>query len=105
MLERFRAILRIAELDTQQRRSGFAHIDLTSVIGPVADLYEPVAEAAGIRLLTTCEPGCEVDADQKLLFEAVSNLVDNAIKFGGRGGTVQVRRGKDPRSSPNHCSR
>jgi signal transduction histidine kinase len=36
-----------------------------------------------------------VDADPKLLFEALSNLIDNAIKFGGRGSTVQVRAGKD----------
>ena len=37
-----------------------------------------------------------VEADPKLLFEAVSNLVDNAIKFTGEGGEVEVGLGEDP---------
>jgi signal transduction histidine kinase len=37
-----------------------------------------------------------VQADPKLLFEAVSNLVDNAIKFTGAGGVVALRLGDDP---------
>jgi signal transduction histidine kinase len=46
-------------------------------------------------VLAVGERGATVEADPKLLFEAVSNLIDNAIKFGGRGSTVQVRVGKD----------
>jgi signal transduction histidine kinase len=96
VLERFRAILRIAELDVRQRRSGFATIDLAEVLDPVAELYQPLAEMAGVRLQVRAERGTTVEADAKLLFEAVSNLIDNAIKFGGQGSTVQVRLGTDP---------
>jgi signal transduction histidine kinase len=96
VLERFRGILRIAELEVRHRRAGFSKVDLADVISPVADLYAPLAEAAGVRLLAVPERGVAVEADPKLLFEAVSNLLDNAIKFGGRGATVQVRVGKDP---------
>ncbi len=49
VLERFRAILRIAELDVRQRRAAFATIDLVEVIEPVAELYEPLAESTGVR--------------------------------------------------------
>jgi signal transduction histidine kinase len=93
VLERFRAILRIAELDVRQRRGGFASIDLAEVTDPVAELYQPLAEVAGIRLQVLAERGTTVEGDAKLLFEAVSNLIDNAIKFSGRGSTVQVRLG------------
>ena len=96
VLERFRAILRIAELDVRQRRAAFASIDLAEVIEPVSELYQPLAESTGVRLLTTIERGTTVEADAKLLFEAVSNLLDNAIKFGGRGSTVRVHLGSDP---------
>jgi signal transduction histidine kinase len=96
VLDRFRAILRIAELEARQRRAGFKHIDLAEVIAPVTDLYAPLAEAAGVRLLAIAERGATVEGDPKLLFEAVSNLIDNAIKFAGQGSTVQVRVGKDP---------
>jgi signal transduction histidine kinase len=95
VLDRFHGILRIAELDVRHRRAGFVKVDLADLITPVADLYAPLAQAAGIRMLALPERGTTVDADPKLLFEALSNLIDNAIKFGGRGGTVQVRVGKD----------
>jgi signal transduction histidine kinase len=93
--ERFRAILRIAELDVRERRGGFATIDLAEVTDPVAQLYQPLAEEAGVRLQVLAERGTTVQGDAKLLFEAVCNLIDNAIKFSGRGSTVQVRLGGD----------
>lgn len=96
VLERFRGILRIAELEVSHRRAGFASVDLADVIAPVADLYAPLAENAGVRLLAAPQRGSVVDADPKLLFEAVSNLLDNAIKFSGAGATVQLRTGDDP---------
>ncbi len=96
LLDRFRAILRIAELDAGQRRAGFSHVDLAEVIAPIEDLYQPLAEAGGVRLLLVGGPSAFVEADRKLLFEAVCNLVDNAIKFAGRGSTVRVRLGDDP---------
>jgi len=96
VLERFRAILRIADLEAGQRRAGFRRTDLTEILAPAAELYSPLAEAAGIRLLVIAERGTVVEADPKLLFEAVSNLLDNAIKFAGRGSTIQVRIHADP---------
>ncbi len=96
LLDRFHAILRIAELDARQRRAGFARVDLAQVIAPIEDLYQPLAEAGGVRLLTDRGPPALVEADPKLLFEAVCNLVDNAIKFAGGGSTVRVRLGPDP---------
>jgi signal transduction histidine kinase len=96
MLDRFRAILRIAELDARQRRAGFGRVDLADVIAPIVDLYGPLAEAGSVRLQRTGGRGAVVEADAKLLFEAVCNLVDNAIKFAGRGSTLQVRLGDDP---------
>jgi signal transduction histidine kinase len=55
----------------------------------VVDLYQPLAEERGARLSFEGDGGALLEADQKLLFEAVSNLVDNAIKFGAR--RIRVR--------------
>jgi len=96
VLDRFRAILRLAELEAGQRRAGFKHVDLAQLVESVAQLYAPLAEEAGLRLLPIIEHGIHAEADPELLFEALSNLIDNAIKFSQRGGTVQVRVGKDP---------
>jgi signal transduction histidine kinase len=96
VLERFRAILRLAELEAGQRRAGFKHVDLAQIVESVAQLYAPLAEEAGVRLLPVSQSNVTAHADPELLFEALSNLIDNAIKFSQRGGTVQVRVGKDP---------
>src|SRR6185437_6042225 len=90
VLERFRAILRISELDSRQRRSGFSIIDLADVLTPVSDLYQPLAEAEGARLIIQADRGFTIEGDAKLLFEALANLVDNAIKFAGPDSTVRI---------------
>jgi signal transduction histidine kinase len=91
VLGRFRAILRMSQLDSRDRRAGFSSIDLNDVLTSVADLYQPVAEDAGIRLMTVYADVTPVLADPKLMVEAVSNLVDNAIKFANPGGQVQIK--------------
>jgi len=96
VLERFRALLRISELEARERHAGFSRADLTGIVEQVVDLYQPLAEAGGVTLSAAPRRWITVEADPKLLFEAVSNLVDNAIKFTGSGGTVEVRLGEDP---------
>lgn len=90
VLDRFAALLRISELEAGSRKARFASVDLCSVAERASDLYEPLAEERGITLAAHLTPA-EVYGDEKLLFEAVSNLIDNAIKFCREGGVVDVR--------------
>ncbi len=91
VLERFRAILRVSELEARQRRAGFRALDLGEILRQAAELYGPLAEAEGVALELDAADGSVAEADPKLLFEAISNLVDNAIKFTGAGGRVSLR--------------
>jgi signal transduction histidine kinase len=91
VLERFRALLRISEIEARDRSAGFAPTDLAAVLDQAADLYLPLAEANDVRLTVAAQGPAVIDADPKLLFEAISNLVDNAIKFSGPGGKVGLR--------------
>jgi len=91
VLERFRALMRISELEARGRHAGFAPTDLAQVLGQAVELYQPLAEDGDVRLILAADHPAVVDADAKLLFEAASNLIDNAIKFTGAGGVVQVR--------------
>jgi signal transduction histidine kinase len=81
VLERFAALLRISELEAREQRSGFQTIALAPLLQDVFYLYQPVAEDAGIHLAMNDVGDLYVDADRNLLFEALSNLLDNAIKF------------------------
>jgi signal transduction histidine kinase len=93
LLATFSAMLRIAEVEDGARRAGFTRLDLAKVAADVAELYDPLAEAKGVALaLETAGPGpVEIPGDPSLLFEAIGNLVDNAIKFTPAGGCVTVR--------------
>ncbi len=85
------ALLRIGELESASRRSGFADVDLSAMAGEGAELYQPVAELRGLHFSVSAPPGACVFGDRDLLFEAFANLLDNAIKFAPVGGAVSVR--------------
>jgi signal transduction histidine kinase len=97
VLGRFAAILRISELEARRRREGFVEVDPAALVRQAAELYGPLAEARGVSLEASGEPVAAIEADPKLLFEALSNLVDNAIKFTPEGGRVRVRAEAGPR--------
>ena len=92
VLATFSALLRIAEIEGGARRAGFTILDLNTVAADVVEFYEPVAEGKGISLsLESASTPAKMAGDPSLLFEAIGNLVDNAIKFTPAGGQVAIR--------------
>jgi signal transduction histidine kinase len=92
MLTRFRALQRIGEIERRDRQAFFEPVRLQSVLEHVIELHEPLAEDRGVTLAADiAQHAMPVSADPTLLFEAVSNLVDNALKFTPAGGKVTVR--------------
>lgn len=87
------ALLRIRELGDDARRSRFAPVDLTRLIEDACELHRPSAEDRGIDLRCVVERPATVEGDADLLIEAVSNLLDNAMKFGPPGGRVTLTLG------------
>jgi signal transduction histidine kinase len=90
LLDRFRAMLRISEIGSLRRRGGFSSVDLSSLVREVSELYEPLAEDRCIRLSLKAGNVPSVNGDRALLFEAFSNLLDNAIKFAPDHGEVRI---------------
>lgn len=91
LLGRFRALLRISEIENRHKRAGFESLDPRDILRQIAELFEPLAEDKSVQFeVTSCETSA-IFADPGLLFEALSNLVDNAIKFTPAGGKVTVR--------------
>jgi signal transduction histidine kinase len=96
VLARFKAIQRIAEIDRRKRRAGFAEVDLCELLREVVELYDPLAEEAGQTLGVRLKATSSIRADRELLFEALSNLVGNAIKFTPAGGHVGLSLSPTP---------
>ena len=84
------ALLRITEIEHSRRREGFGEVQLVPLLREVGDLYDPIAEDKGVILRVEAPDGATVLGDRDLLFEAVTNLVDNAVKFTPEGGRVEL---------------
>jgi signal transduction histidine kinase len=89
-LARFRALLRISEIEASRRHAGFQTLDPQEVLNGVAELYDPLAEERGITLAVPVVAGVTIRGDERLLFEAISNLVENAIKFAPEHSAVTL---------------
>jgi signal transduction histidine kinase len=87
----FNALLRLAEIDTGARRSGFVQVDLVKVASEAAEFYQPVAELKGVTLIFTSSGELSVAGDPLLLAQAIGNLIDNALKFAQEKGTITVQ--------------
>ncbi|WP_321837811.1 sensor histidine kinase [Pseudomonas kulmbachensis] len=82
LLLTFKALLRISEIENSARRSHFAPLDLNLISADATELYEPLAEERGISLtLNESQIPAVIAGDAQLLFDALCNLLDNAIKF------------------------
>ena len=99
LLTRFQALLRIAALEARGRRTNIQHVCLSDIVNQIAELYAPLAKDVGIDLTSDAGEGVEILGDGELLFEAVSNLVDNALKFTPAGGHVSVTVSRTPLGS------
>ena len=84
------ALLRIAEIEHNRRLDGFSQVQLAPLLHEVGDLYEPIAEDKRVTLQVEVADEATVHGDRDLLFEAVANLVDNAVKFTPEGGRVTL---------------
>jgi signal transduction histidine kinase len=84
------ALLRLAEIENSRRSAAFGAVLLHEMLREVCDLYEPIAENKNVDLRVEVRHRLSVRGDRDLLFEAVANLVDNAIKFTPEGGKVEI---------------
>lgn len=90
VLGMFTSITRISEIETRARKGGFRELNLTEIAGEVVELYDAAAEQNGTDLSLAGDDNVPVTGDRDLLFDAIANLVDNAIKHGRTKGHVCV---------------
>src|SRR6185437_13831169 len=74
----------------QVREGAFGVVKLGEIASEVVELYDAAAEQDGTRLVIAGSSDVPVTGDRDLIFDAIANLVDNAIKHGRAGGQVIV---------------
>lgn len=96
LLSTFTALLRIARIETEKRRSHFMSVRLDRIVDDACAFYEPLAEDKKLSLIKNLRPA-DIHGDKDLLFQAFANILDNAIKFTPYGGTVTVSMEQESR--------
>src|SRR5208283_2176027 len=86
----FNALLRLAEIDSGMRRSGFVLLDLAELAAAAVEFYQPSAELKGVSLTLHASPVAPVRGDSVLLAQALGNLIDNALKYTPEHGEISV---------------
>lgn len=91
LLRTFNAMLRISEVEAGARRLGFVDVDLRRIAQDVIEFYLPLAEERELSLtIVDDHSDAHMPGDPSLLFDAIGNLVDNAVKFTPPGGAVTI---------------
>lgn len=97
VLRLFSSLTRISQIEANDRTAGFGLVNLATVASEVVELFDAAAEEKGTHIELTADRSMLVMGDRDLLFEAISNLVDNSIKYSCTGGrvTVELNRNDD----------
>ena len=83
-------LLTLVKLDQKEIPLNFKEIDLNQLLAGINKRLQPLADAKGVSLEGDYLKEITADADEMKLSLAISNLVDNAIKYTPEGGTVKV---------------
>ena len=85
------AALEISRSEAQTGRNQFAWFDPGELVAELAEMYEPLAEEAGAEI--QYDPPARptpLFGHRQLLAQAVSNLIENAVRYGSAGGDIRL---------------
>ncbi|MEX0589685.1 MAG: ATP-binding protein [Xanthobacteraceae bacterium] len=95
LIRTFEALLMISRAEAGEARTHMLDFDAAEVARGVAELYEPLAEEKGLKLVVEAEGPRPMHGNRELIGQALANLVDNAIKHGkpvasGAAGEIRI---------------
>jgi two-component system phosphate regulon sensor histidine kinase PhoR len=90
-------LLDLSRIESQKYQLNYTALDLEELFGHAVSLLRERAESRKVRLEYEVEKGLSpVLADERALEHVLTNLIDNAIKYGGEGGTVTLSASETP---------
>jgi heavy metal sensor kinase len=90
LLQILNSTLEIAEAQAGAAQLRLEDVDLADLVREGRDLFLTLAEDAGVALDVEAPERCVVRADRGRVQRIVANLVDNALKYTPRGGSVTI---------------
>jgi heavy metal sensor kinase len=78
----------LARADAGRLQAKVEPVDLSQLVRETAEFLSPLAEERGLAIECDAKPGVVVMGDHAYLRQVLVNLIDNAIKFTPRGGSI-----------------
>jgi len=96
VLGTFNSILRLSRLEAGQG-GRMVRMNISALASELAELFEPACEESGLEFVTSIGRSLFVLGEKDLIAQALSNLLDNAVKYTPEGGKIvfSVSRGRD----------
>lgn len=90
MLNLINTMLEISQTEAGTKPIERHEVDLVALAEDVCELFRPAAEDKEITLNFTAEGAIPVFGDPQRLKRAMAHLIDNAVKYTGSGGRIDV---------------
>ena len=84
LIKVFNALLLISRVEAGFSKQKLDELDLSAIAAEVTELYEPLVEDAGMALVNAIDKPLPIAGNRELIGQAITNLIDNAIKYGGK---------------------
>lgn len=87
--------LEISRAEAGIGRDQFARFALAPLLDDLAEVYGPLAEDEGFAVSVDAPAELEVIAHREMLLRALSNLIDNALKYADGGSAIRLSAVRD----------
>jgi two-component system phosphate regulon sensor histidine kinase PhoR len=84
-------LLALSRIELDEHIRPETTVDLGVIAASVIETLKPVAEKNSVQLVLMCDGPVCIPGSSDELSRLIENLVDNAVKYGGAGGRVEIR--------------
>ena len=96
VLSMLTTLMDIAEAEAGMMQLKRKPVDLGRLVREAVEIYEYVAQEKQITLITHFTENCQASVDANRIRQVFGNLLDNAIKYTPKGGSVTITARTEP---------
>lgn len=89
LLRTFNAMMNIAQVESRAR-DDFKDISLSHICEDLAEMYDVLSEEGELSFAQNIAPNLHIMGNRQLIAQAITNLLDNAVKYTPKGGNIEL---------------